>query len=1009
MSFKPVDPQVNFPELEKKRLKHWYESGIVEKYLHKNDQSAKSFSFMDGPITANNPMGVHHAWGRTYKDLWPRFWNMRGYKQRFQNGFDCQGLWVEVEVEKELGLKSKKDIENLVPEDKKASIAKFIDLCKQRVLKYAAIQTEQSKRLGYFADWDHSYFTMSEANNYMIWHFLKRCHQKGYLYKGEDVVPWCPRCETAISQHETLTEDYKEVVHKSIYVKLKIVDRPNESLLIWTTTPWTIPANTAVAADKDIKYALVKISETESVWLAKDRVAKILGKEVQITKTAPGKTLAGLAYQAPYDHQPYVKGLTPEQKQKFHRVYLTDPLIMPISVEEGTGLVHTSTSTGQEDYQLGKQLGLPVVPATDDIGQYLPDFGELEGKNAKKHPEVVIDYLQANNWLYKVEQYRHRYPVCWRCKTELIWKVADEWYIAMDRQDPEGKKGRTLRKQMVAVAKKITWMPEFGLKRELDWLKNMHDWLISKKNRYWGLALPIWECAKCGHFEVMGGKEELKTRAIEGWDKFAGHTPHRPYIDEVKIKCEQCGQLMSRILDVGNPWLDAGIVPYSTIIEKPQKHKLDNITAKNIKIEHGQPLYLSDKQAWEQWFPADFITESFPGQFKNWFYSMIAMSTVLENREPYQRVLGFGTLLGEDGRPMHKSWGNAIEFNQGADELGVDVMRFMFALQNPADNLLFGPKGAALVKRKVHLLLWNIYNFFVTYANTDSWQPSSADQNTDLSHWYKKQLKKVKILDQWIIVRQLQLIKVVSDALSKYDAMSAAQALQEFINDFSTWYVRRSRTRLGPTASDQDDKQVCYQTLYHVLVTLSKLLAPITPFLADEIYANLTGEESVHLADWPSLGVKLSKDDLALLDSMNKARWIVERGHAARKETGLNVRQPLQKLRVKVSWKLPSQFQELIKEELNIKEIFWNSSGTPDSYHIGLDTKLTPSLRAEGQARELIRKIQIARKEAGCELTEKVTVTLPDWPQEFEEEIKRQTLAQHLIQGDSLQINRKSR
>src|SRR3989344_3397224 len=431
--FKSVDQNMNFPEMEEKWLKHWYEKGIVKKFLAKNKKSKKYFSFLDGPITANNPMGVHHAWGRTYKDLWPRFYNLLGFKQRFQNGFDCQGLWVEVEVEKELGLKTKKDIENLVPGDKKASIAKFIELCKQRVRKYAVIQTEQSKRLGYFADWDHSYFTMSEANNYMIWHFLKVCHERSWLYKGEDVVPWCPRCETAISQHETLTEDYKEVVHDSIYVKFKIKNLSHQYLLIWTTTPWTVPANTAVAVDKDIKYALVEVSPSEQLWVAKDRVKHIFGKQAQIIKIISGKNLAGLAYESPFDHLPYVAALTSKQKQKFHRVYLTDPLLRPISVEEGTGLVHTSTSTGQEDYQLVKQLGLPVVPATNDTGYYLDVFGELADKNAKKHPEIIIDYLQENDWLFKKEKYKHRYPACWRCKTELIWKVADEWYIAMDR------------------------------------------------------------------------------------------------------------------------------------------------------------------------------------------------------------------------------------------------------------------------------------------------------------------------------------------------------------------------------------------------------------------------------------------------------------------------------------------------------------------------------------------------------------------------------------------------
>ena len=740
--FKPVNASENFPEMEKKWLKHWYESGIDKKYREKNKDSKKYFSFLDGPITANNPMGVHHAWGRTYKDLWPRFHNLLGFKQRFQSGFDCQGLWVEVEVEKELGLHSKKDIENLVPGDKKKSVAKFVQLCKDRVMKFSAIQTEQSKRLGYFADWEHSYFTMSDENNYMIWSFLKKCFDQGWVYKGHESVPWCPRCETAISQHEMLTEDYKELVHQSVFFELPIVGRKNENLLVWTTTPWTIPANIAVAVDANIDYSLVEGETGQRFWVAKDLVTAVFKGKHKIIKTVKGSELAGLKYHGPFDGLSKVKKVADANPDKFHVVFATDKNILPITTTEGTGMVHTAVSAGVEDFKMGKKLGLPMIPVIEDNADYMSDMGFLSGKNAKKHPEIILDFLKnelnqnGQSWAFSIVAYKHRYPACWRCKTELVWKVEDEWYIAMDKEFEK----KTLRNRMIEVTKKIKWMPEFGLDRELDWLKNMHDWLISKKNRYWGLALPIYECGGkegCGNFEVIGSKEELKKRAISGWSEFDGNTPHKPFIDEVKIKCSKCGRSLSRIDDVGNPWLDAGIVAYSTIKENNQ----------------GEPLYNTDKKEWRKWFPANFITESFPGQFKNWFYALIAESTVLEDEPPFKRVLGYGTQLGEDGRPMHKSWGNAIEFNEGADKIGADVMRWLFTRHNPADNMLFGYKRADEVRRQFYLMLWNIYKFFVEYANLDKFKPSTSPSVSK------------NVLDEWILSRFTGLIGSVEKNL----------------------------------------------------------------------------------------------------------------------------------------------------------------------------------------------------------------------------------------------------
>lgn len=960
--FDSLDPKPDFPVMERELLEHWYSDGIVKKYLEKNKKSDKYFSFQDGPITANNPMGVHHAWGRTYKDLWPRFKSMQGFRQRHQNGFDCQGLWVEVEVEKEQGFKSKKDIEAF-------GVAKFVELCKERVKKYSGVQTEQSKRLGYFADWDNSYYTLSDDNNYMIWHFLKVVHENGWLYKGNDSVPWCPRCETAISQHEMLTEDYKEATHESIYMKFPIINT-DENLLVWTTTPWTIPANIAVAVDKKLDYVLVE-SEGIKYWLAdeaKERVFK--GLDFKVIKKVKGSDLVALKYSGCFDDLPAVSAVA-STSEKFHTVVATNDLIMPITTVDGTGMVHTAVSAGTEDFKLGRELGLPMIPVINDDASYMDGFNELSGQNAKWHPRIILDIMEEKGFAFKVEKYTHRYPACWRCKAELVWKVTDEWYVSMDKQSLplRGKSSKgpnlTLRERMKENAKKINWIPEFGLKRELDWLDNMHDWLISKKNRYWGLALPIWECAKCGNFDVVGGKEELKEKAVSGWDKMDGKSPHKPQIDEVKIKCSKCGEVSSRIEPVGNPWLDAGIVQFSTISS--------NNKASNFDVTDTKPLYLADKKEWEKWFPVDFITESFPGQFKNWFYSMIAMSTVLENKNPFKTVLGFATQLGEDGRAMHKSWGNAIEFNEAADKIGSDVMRWMFVRQDPAQNMLFGYKTADETRRQFHLKLWNIYNFFVTYANIDDWEPSKSIESDD-------------ILDKWILIRLNETIKSVTESMERFDPYNSSGALDKFVDDLSLWYIRRSR--------DRKDNNF-YSTTYEVLVTLSKLLAPFIPFLSELIYTNLTKEESVHLASWP-VANELNDVDIRIIEEMKIVREIVEVGHSLRKENNIPVRQPLAKFEVQISKFGTDGLEQILMDELNIKSVKY---GQKENW---LDLEITPELKEEADTRDLIRKIQAKRKEIGTALDDRIKVSATWIPtnEKLLELLKTKTLCDVLEIGD---------
>jgi len=971
--FKAVDPKVNFVEMENKWLAWWQANNLLSKYLKKNQNSKEKFFFLDGPITANNPMGVHHAWGRTYKDLWQRFKNMQGFKQTFRNGFDNQGLWVEVEVEKELGFRTKKQIEDY-------GIENFVNKCKQSTLHWAKVQTEQSKRLGYFMDWDNSYYTMSDENNYTIWHFLKKCYDKGLIYKGKDSVPWCPRCGTAISQHEILQEEYQEILHDSVFMRLPLNDargKPlkEEYLLVWTTTPWTIPANALVAVNPKIKYAKV-VYEGKSYWLAAKLVPKIFPAGYEVKEKVTGEELLkiGRFYEGPFDDLPAAQKAKRANPEAFHSLVLSEELV---SEEEGTGLVHIAPGCGAEDFALAvRGCGYPemVIPAIDESGCYLESYGRFSSQNAKTAPEIILDYLKRHEdgrFLFRIEPHTHRYPVCWRCKTELVWRVVDEWYIKMD----------PLRQPLKKAAKEAHWIPEWGLEREIDWLNHMSDWLISKK-RYWGLSLPIWECQKCKAFTVIGSKEELKEKAVEGWEEFEGHTPHRPWVDAVKIKCSECGGVAVRILDVGNPWLDAGIVSFSTLID-PQTAKVS---------------YLTDKKYWAYWYPADFITECFPGQFKNWFYSILAMSTVLEGHSPFKTLLGHALVRDEKGEEMHKSKGNAIWFEEAAERMGVDVMRWMYVMQNPELNLNFGYRIADETRRRFHLPLWNIYNFFVTYAVLDGYKDTKIQR-------YKVD----NVLDRWILSKLNSLIKTVTDSLENYDAYTASRAIESFVEELSTWYIRRSRDRVGSGAPAGEDKNNFYATTYEVLLTLTKILAPFIPFLSEEIFKNLTEEESVHLQDWPKANEALVDHELE--EKMDLVRKVVEMGHAKRREAGIKVRQPLPKFSIfnfpfdlaqGKQFSIDKQLVDLIKDELNVKEVVVKPG--KGELAVELDTTVTPELREEGEARDIIRQIQEARKEAGCGLADLIEVGLPSWPKKFEEEIKRKTLAKKLYQAEKLEV-----
>lgn len=990
--FDKVIPNVNLPEQEHRILAFWAKNKTFDKLVEQN-RNGSPWSFLDGPITANNPMGAHHAWGRTYKDCYQRYHAMKGHALRYQNGFDCQGLWIEVEVEKELGFKTKRDIESY-------GLEKFVEKCKERARKYADIQTAQSIRLGYWMHWDDSYYTMDDENNYTIWTFLKKCHERGLIYKGADSMPWCPRCGTGISQHE-MHEGYKEVADTSVFVRLPIRERENEYLLVWTTTPWTLAANVACAVNPKLRYA--KVAQGDAVYYLAAALVHVMKEKgaFDVLEELPGSALVGWTYDGPFDELS-----AQDEARAKHRIVAWEL----VAEGEGTGIVHVAPGCGKEDFDLSGKEDLPVIAPIDESGVYLDGYGFLSGRPAAEVADDVLGNLREKGYYYKKELYTHNYPHCWRCDTPLLFRYVHEWFINM-----------SWREEIKDVARQIRWIPDWGLARELDWLDNMRDWMISKK-RYWGLALPIYEC-ECGWFDVIGSKKELQERAIEGWNAFEGQSPHRPWIDAVTIQCGNCGKTVSRIADVGNPWLDAGIVPYSTV------------------------GYNSDREHWQRWIPADLVLECLPGQFRNWFYALLSMSTMMENIPPFKTLVGHALVRDEQGEEMHKSKGNAIWFEDAAEKMGVDVMRWLFCRQSPTVNLSFGYTPAAHIERTVFNTWWNTYAFFCNYARLDSFDPTSKPvplaERTDM--------------DRWILSNLNLLIQQGDTAMQNFDLCAIVRAAEAFIERLSNWYVRRNRRRFWRGRSDDDtDKLAAYQTLHEVLQKLCRLLAPITPFITEAMYQNLGRAQdsdapgSVHLCPYPesdeaAIDVQLSSDMDVAADAVSQALNL-------RQTRQIRVRQPLASITAACGAdkaRALKRFESHILDELNIKElrtiadsstlvsysvkpnfgalgpkfgksvqavaralagldpaetaatlkagatVRLDANGTaaelgaedvvieavtpehlavlesPD-LTIALDTALTDELVAEGLARDLVRHVQILRKEQNLEMDDRI-------------------------------------
>jgi isoleucyl-tRNA synthetase len=998
--FQPLPTVPDHPALEAAILDVWEREKAFEA-LREQNRGGPRFSFLDGPVTANRDfLGVHTAWGRTLKDVFQRYKALRGFDQRYQNGFDCQGLWIEVGVERSLGLNSKREIEEYGLED-------FARRCREVVARSSAALTRGSQRLGQWMDWGNDYFTFSDTNIEFIWQFLKIVHERGWLYVGHRSTEWCPRCGTSLSQHElTQSGVYQERSDASLYVRLPLLDHPGKAVVIWTTTPWTLPANVAAAVHPEAEYGLRENGE----WVAVARYP-----DDRYVRRVRGEELVGLRYRGPFDD------LAPGASVE-HRVVPWDE----VSLEEGTGIVHIATGCGGEDFELGRELGLPVLTPVDEAGRFYDDYGWLHGMSTADAADQIVGRLAETGFLVEAGTYEHRYPHCWRCDTPLIWRISDDWFISVEE----------LRQPLLDANATVEWTPAYMGKRMDDWLRNMGDWNISRR-RYYGLPLPFYPCS-CGHLNVIGSRAELEQRALEGIDQL--EELRRPWIDRVPVRCEQCGERVERILEVGDVWLDAGIVPFSTLGWRNETYVEQGYAT---GAAHGLTTAdLPDHAYWEQWFPADWVSEM-REQIRLWFYSQLFMSVALVGRAPFRRVLGYEKMLDEHGREMHSSWGNVISAEEAFARMGADVMRWQYCAQPPDRNLLFGFGPADEIKREL-LTFWNSVKFFVDYSNIEEFRPGWSALNLDGA---------LAPLDRWLVERTHAFVLDAEAAYESYLTVDVMRAYQAYVDDLSNWYIRRSRPRFWA-----GDDEAAFHTLWYALVQTLRVMAPILPFLTDHLWRTLVldGPQSVHLAGWPEVG----QPDRALLAEIADVRRVVTLAHQARATSGLKLRQPLRRLVVEGAAAARAHAGE-IADEVNVKDVEFGAveaelrvkpnlprlgprlgkdlravqealqSGEfeqlgdgrfrvaghelgsdevlverlgragaavvgADGVTVELDTALDDELVLEGRARDLIRQVNTMRKERGLELTDRIVLTLPTELEpllRFEERIKNEVLA----------------
>ena len=1029
--YQKVDTNLNFVDREKKVEEFWKENHIFEKSME-NRKEGETYTFYDGPPTANGKPHIGHVLTRVIKDMIPRYRTMKGYMVPRKAGWDTHGLPVELEVEKKLGLDGKEQIEEYGMEP-------FIKQCKESVWKYKGMWEDFSSTVGFWADMEHPYVTYYDDYIESEWWALKEIWNKKLLYKGFKIVPYCPRCGTPLSAQE-VSQGYKTVKERSAVVRFKVVGE-DAYFLAWTTTPWTLPSNVALCVNPDETYCKVKAADGYTYYMAEALLDKVLGKlakeegekAYEVLETYKGTDLEYKAYEPLFA---CAGEAAAKQKKKAHFVTCDNYVTM----SDGTGIVHIAPAFGEDDSRIGRNYELPFVQFVDGQGNLTKET-PYAGVFVKKADSMVLTDLDKEGKLFDAPKFEHDYPHCWRCDTPLIYYARESWFIKMT----------AVKDDLIRNNNTINWNPEsIGKGRFGDWLENVQDWGISR-NRYWGTPLNIWQC-ECGHMHSIGSRQELFE--MSGDERAKTVELHRPYIDEITLKCPECGGEMHRVPEVIDCWFDSGAMPFA---------------------QHHYPF--ENKELFEQQFPANFISEAVD-QTRGWFYSLLAESTLLFNKAPYKNVIVLGHVQDENGQKMSKSKGNAVDPFDALNKYGADAIRWYFYI-NSAPWLPNRFHGKAVVEgqRKFMSTLWNTYAFFVLYADIDNFDPTKYELNYD----------QLPVMDKWLLSRLNTTVQAVDNDLANYKIPEAARSLQEFVDEMSNWYVRRSRERFWAKGMEQD-KINAYMTLYHALVTIAKTAAPMIPFMTEDIYQNLVrsvdkdAPESIHLCDFPTVNEAWIDKDLEA--DMKELLEIVVLGRACRNTANIKNRQPIGTMYVKAEKKMSEFYTDIIADELNVKEVkfaddvesFISYSFKPQLRTVGpkygkllggirqaltdingtaamnelrtngvlkldingndvelteedllietaqtegyvsesdgetsvvLDTNLTPELIEEGFVREIISKIQTMRKEAGFEVMDKIVVyahgndKIQDVMKAHEDEIKSEVLADEMVLGET--------
>ncbi len=930
-----------FAEKESEILKFWQENKIFEKSMEKKAPKG-DYVFYDGPPFATGTPHYGHIVASLMKDVVPRFWTMNGFNVKRRWGWDCHGLPVENLVEKELELETKKDIEE------KIGVCGFNDACRNSVMKYADVWKKFIPRMGRWVDMEDDYKTLDI--NYMesIWWVFKTLYGKGLIYEGFKAMHICPRCNTTLSNFE-VTQNYKDITDISVIAKFELADEPNTFILAWTTTPWTLPGNVALAMGEKIEYVLVRDKKqvtNDKYILAKANIDKIFaGIEYEILGKVKAKDLIGKKYRPLFD---YFLDANLASKENLYTIQLADF----VTVEDGTGVVHIAPGFGEDDLNLGRQKNLPTIIHVNAEGKFTEEVKDFSGQpvKLKEDPQAtdkkIIENLEKKNLVIKSEQFSHSYPHCWRCDTPLLNYATSSWFVRVT----------DIKKDLVKNNKKVNWVPAYLKEGRFGkWLEGSQDWAISRQ-RYWGSTIPVWKCENkdCGNIEVAGSIEELQNLSGQKISDL-----HKHVVDEIIFPCKKCQGEMKRIPDVLDCWFESGSMPYAQI-----HYPFEN------------------KEWFENNFPAEFIAEGVD-QTRGWFYTLMVLSTALFNKPAFENVIANGIVLAPSGQKMSKRLKNYPEPDLIIDQFGADAMRY-YLLTSPvmaAETLNFSETGVKESLQKVIMLIGNVLSFYLMYANDGNKREYDAN-------------KAENILDKWILAKLNMLNQEVTEAMKKYDLVKATRPLGDFINELSTWYLRRSRERFK--AGDQEGINI----LGFVLQEFSKIAAPFIPFIAEDIYRQSGGQkESVHLETWPAYA-KASAGDARIIEQINLVRQIVEKGLAARSEANIKIRQPLSELRIK-SYELSGKDEllDLIKDEINVKEVVFDEKIEKE---VELDLNMTEELKQEGLMRELVRQINQLRKEAGLTINDKVIIYhdgLDEVFTKFGQEIKKATLAEKLEKG----------